>query len=71
MTQPFPDFDELQRLLDALCEESLTAEQAGRLEDLLLGHPEAEAYYVQYLALHADLVCLGGASSRPRGLLSK
>jgi hypothetical protein len=71
MAQPFPDFDELQGLLDALCEESLTGEQMGRLEGLLLGHPEAEAYYVQYLALHADLTRLGGVSSWSVGLLSQ
>ena len=27
-----------------------------RLEELLLAHPEAEAHYVQYMSLHADLV---------------
>jgi hypothetical protein len=46
---------ELRRLLDALCEETITADQVQRLEDLVCGHPEAEAYYIQYMSLHADL----------------
>jgi hypothetical protein len=56
MIPRFPEFAELQALLDALCEESVTAEQVRRLEELVLTRPEAEAYYVQYLSLQADLV---------------
>jgi hypothetical protein len=56
MMSPIPHFDELRSLLDALCEETITAEQVRRLEELVLAHPEAEAYYVQYMSLHADLV---------------
>jgi hypothetical protein len=55
MTRSFQDFSELRRLLDALCEETIAAEQLQRLEELVLGDPEAEAYYVQFMALHADL----------------
>jgi hypothetical protein len=55
MSPPFRELAELRALLDALCEESITAEQMRRLEELVLAHPEAEAYYVQYLSLHADL----------------
>jgi hypothetical protein len=55
MTQPLDAFSELQALLDALCEESISAEQMQRLEELVLTHPEAEAYYVQYMSLYADL----------------
>jgi hypothetical protein len=55
MSRRFENVDELRALLDALCEESITAEQMQRLEELVLNHPEAEAYYVQYLSLHADL----------------
>jgi hypothetical protein len=55
MSEPFPAFPELRRLLDALCEESITAEQLRRLEEIVLAHPEAEAYYVQYMHLVADL----------------
>ena len=39
---PFQDLAELRALLDALCEESITPEQVGRLEELVLAHPEAE-----------------------------
>jgi hypothetical protein len=56
MTPPPREFAELRELLHALCEESITAEQVRRLEELVLAHPEAEAYYVQYMSLHADLV---------------
>src|SRR5262249_34011052 len=56
MTGPFREFAELRSLLDAVCEESITAEQLRRLEELVLNHPEAEAYYVQFMSLHADLV---------------
>jgi hypothetical protein len=61
MTRPFPEFAELRALLDALCEESITAEQVRRLEELVLSRPEAEAYYVQYMSLHADLLSRFGA----------
>jgi hypothetical protein len=46
---------ELRLLLDALCEESITAEQLARLEELVLAHPEAEAYYVRFMSFFADL----------------
>jgi hypothetical protein len=55
MTRPFREFAELRALLDALCEETITPEQARRLEELILTHAEAEAYYVQYMSLYADL----------------
>jgi hypothetical protein len=55
MTQPFQDFAELRALLDSLCEETITEAQVQRLEELVLAHPEAEAYYVQYMHLFADL----------------
>jgi hypothetical protein len=52
---PADDFAELRGLLDALCEETITGEQMARLEEILLRRPEAEAYYVQYMSLYADL----------------
>jgi hypothetical protein len=55
MTPSFPQLDELRALLDTLCEESITPEQVQRLEELVFAHPEAEAFYVQYMSLHADL----------------
>src|SRR5262249_30926898 len=56
MTEPL-DFAELRRLIDALCDEQITAEQMERLQAILLAHTEAEAYYVQYMSLFADLTC--------------
>jgi hypothetical protein len=53
--RPFEDFGELRGLLDALCEEAITPEQMRRLEELVLGHPEAEAYYLQYMGQYAEL----------------
>jgi hypothetical protein len=55
MNAPFPEFEELKTLLDALCEETITPDQVKRLEELVLQRPEAEAYYVQYMSLYADL----------------
>src|SRR5262245_39735833 len=55
MTRPFHPCAELGTLLEALCEELITAEQIQRVEELVLTYPEAQAYYVQYLSLHADL----------------
>lgn len=52
---PFPEQDELRALLDALCEDRITPDEVSRLEDLVLSHPEAEAYYVQYLSMFAEL----------------
>jgi hypothetical protein len=57
---PFPERDELRDLLDALCEETITAEQLQRLEQLLLARPEAEGFYIQYMSQQADLAgCFG------------
>jgi hypothetical protein len=64
MTEPFRDHAELAEILDALCEETISPEQMRRLEELVLSHPEAEAFYVQYMALHADLVSSVGAPPR-------
>ena len=61
MTHPAGDFAELRALLDALCEETITAEQMQRLEQWVLSDPEAEAFYVQYINLHADMIGHFGA----------
>ena len=66
MTPPFPHFNELRRLLDALCEEAITARQMRRLEELLLRDPAAEAFYVQCVAMYADLARLHGRPPRLR-----
>jgi hypothetical protein len=64
--RPFENIAELRELLDALCEETITAEQLRRLEDLILSHPEAEAYYVQTMGLHAELArhFVGGPTAK-------
>src|SRR5262245_44601222 len=69
------DSEELRALLDALCEEAITPEQLARLEQVVLGDPQAEAYYVQYMSLHADLarrfsVPAPGHRSPTRGFLA-
>jgi hypothetical protein len=55
MTVATDEFAELRALVDALCEESITAAQVRRLEVLVLGCPRAEAFYVRSMALHAAL----------------
>jgi hypothetical protein len=55
MTGRFEYLDELRAHLDALCDESCTPEQMQRIEELVLSHPEAEAFYVQYMSFHADI----------------
>jgi len=56
MSPESPIIAELHPLLDALCEETITPEQLRRLEELVLAHPEAEAFYIQFMSLHADLI---------------
>jgi hypothetical protein len=56
MTPGSPILAELRPLLEALCEETITPEQLARLEELVLAHPEAEAYYIQFMSFHADLI---------------
>src|SRR5262249_7730853 len=52
----FTQHDELRALVDALCEEAISPDQLRRLEELVLAHPEAEAFYVQRMSMHADLI---------------
>jgi len=47
--------DELDQLLNALCERRLTSAQAARLEQLVLSSPNARWRYVTYLDLHGTL----------------
>ena len=56
MIPSFPEQNELRALLDALCEESISSEQMRRLEQIVLERPEAEAFYVQFMSFHADLI---------------
>lgn len=55
--KPGPDrLAELRPLLDALCEGSSTPGQVARIEALVLGDPEAEAFYIHYMQVHAALL---------------
>ncbi len=47
--------NELQPLLDGLCEERLSVNEETRLEQILLESAEARAYYLQYIDLHGAL----------------
>ncbi len=46
---------ELNPLLEALCEERLTDAEFARFEQLLVEEPAARAYYLEYIDLHAAL----------------
>lgn len=46
---------EIQDLAWAMADEAISAEDAKRLEDLLLADPEARQLYVQCMQLQADL----------------
>ncbi|HEV3385197.1 MAG TPA: hypothetical protein VG097_10285, partial [Gemmata sp.] len=56
MNPESPVLAELQPLLDAVCEESITPEQLARMEELVLAHPEAEQHYIRFMSFHADLI---------------
>jgi hypothetical protein len=58
---------ELQTLLDALCEETITPEQIRRLEELVLMNPEAEAHYIRFMGFYADLVSHVAGLPEPKG----
>ena len=47
--------NELQPLLDGMCEERLSVAEEAHLEELLMASAEARAYYVQYIDLHGSL----------------
>jgi hypothetical protein len=61
---------ELRELLEALCEERITAAQAARLEALVLADPQAEALYITYLTMQADLAREFGGHPAARGVPS-
>jgi len=51
----FPEAEEFRALLDRLFEDRISPQEVARLEELMMARPEAEACYVQYLGLYADL----------------
>ncbi|HEX6985554.1 MAG TPA: DUF1549 domain-containing protein, partial [Planctomycetaceae bacterium] len=56
MSAPRDPRTELLDLLEALCEERLTQEQAARLERLVLSNRAARRLYLDYVHLHGTLV---------------
>jgi hypothetical protein len=54
---------ELRSLVEALCEETITAPQMERLEALVAADPDAEAFYITYLHMQACLVREFGATT--------
>ncbi len=56
---------ELLKLLEALCEATITDEQFARLQVLLADVPEAQSVYVEYMAFAADLKRTLSACSEP------
>jgi Concanavalin A-like lectin/glucanases superfamily/FecR protein len=62
MTRQSSRHEELRALLEALCDESITSGQKARVEELLLGDPEAEIYYIHYMQMQAEILReFGGA----------
>lgn len=49
-------FQELNELLEGLCEERLTPERLARLEQIVLSDRAAARYYVEYMHLHGTLI---------------
>jgi hypothetical protein len=68
MNGPEGRFDELQELSEAAVEDRLTADQAARLERLVLDESEARRFYVEYLHQHA---CLHWSAAEPAFLESR
>jgi ferric-dicitrate binding protein FerR (iron transport regulator) len=49
------EWNDLPALCSAAVEDRLTAEQRDRLEEIVMRHPAARRYYVEYLHQHASL----------------
>ncbi|WP_437201124.1 LamG-like jellyroll fold domain-containing protein [Planctomicrobium sp. SH664] len=52
----FPEYDEVRLLLEAVCEQTILPGEMQRLEQILMLRPEAEAFYIQYMNLNAELI---------------
>ena len=55
---------ELTRLLDALCDERITADEHSRLQELLRDDPAAQTLYLAYVDLHLGLKQVASLESR-------
>lgn len=61
---------ELERLLEALCEDRMTPEEMRRLEQLVLNSPEACWQYLTYMDLHGTLYWDAAGAGSPEPLSS-
>ncbi len=55
MPDDFTPTDELQSLLDAMCDESINDEQTKRLEEILSSDENALEFYIQYLWMNEGI----------------
>ena len=55
--------DDLDRLVGALCDGTLTADEYARLDVLLADDEDARQYYNDYMFLHAELYSQNAAVS--------
>jgi hypothetical protein len=62
-----PEFAELSSLCEGLCENTLSLEQASRLESLLMVDAKARDYYRTYIDLHGSLHWGVTATEQPSG----
>ena len=62
---------ELELLLEALCEDRMTPDEAQRLEHLVLSSPEARWHYLTYLDLHGTLYWDAAGAGSPEPLSSQ
>lgn len=61
--------DELWSLLEALCEDRISAEEVARLESLVLSSKEARQLYVRYIDLHGSLYWNAAFAARTEDVL--
>ncbi|WP_339732451.1 DUF1549 and DUF1553 domain-containing protein [uncultured Gimesia sp.] len=55
MSKKEVEIAELSLLMEALCEESLSAKESTRLEEIVLSDPDAMQFYLNYSHLHGTL----------------
>ena len=70
MTSHHHNPSELELLLESLCEDRLTQEEAARLEQLVLSSPEARWTYLTYIDLHGTLYWDAAGAGSPEALSS-
>ena len=71
MTDRYKSLTELDNLLEALCEDRLSADEISRLEQLVLSSPEARWKYLTYLDLHGTLYWDAAGAGSPQPLSSE